>query len=60
MTVLVYLVPGQTDERRKDFLEWENHSLWGEEVMLTVIKVFMILFLLEEIGNILAIFKINK
>ena len=60
MTVLVYLVPDQTEERRKDFLEWENHSLWGEEVMLTVIKVFMILFLLEEIGNILAIFKINK
>ena len=60
MTVLVYLVPGQTEERREDFLEWENHSLWGEEVMLTVIKVFMILFLLEEIGNILAVFKINK
>ena len=51
MTVLVYFVPGQTEERRKSL---------GKEVMLTVIKVFMILFLLEEIGNILAIFKINK
>ena len=29
MTVLVYFVPGQTEERRKVFLEWENHSLWG-------------------------------
>ena len=34
--------------------------LYGEGVMLTIIKVFNILFLLEGIGNILAIFKINK
>ena len=29
-------------------------------VMLTIIKVFIILFLLVGIGNILAIFKINQ
>ena len=34
--------------------------LYGEGVMLTIIKVFNILFLLEGIGNILAIFKISK
>ena len=34
--------------------------LYGEGVMLTIIKVFNILFLLEGIESILAIFKINK
>ena len=62
ISALVYSVPGQTEGRRKAFFEWGNTQsyLWGEWAMLTVIKVLIILFLLKEIGNILAISKKNQ
>ena len=42
-------------------LKGERRSFWnGEGVTLTIIKVFIILFLLEEIGNKQAIFKRNQ
>ena len=51
----------------RPFWNGEKHSLtlqtisyMGEGAMLTIIKVFIILFLLEWIGNILEIFKINQ
>ena len=65
MSAQVYFVPGQTEGRRKAFLEWKSIYLSYKlslhmRVMLTVIKVFIILFLLVEIGITLAIFKIKK
>ena len=53
MSAQVYSVPGQTEERSKAFLEWKS-------MMLTIIKVFINVFLLVRIGDILAIFKINE
>ena len=61
MSGQVYSVPGQTGGRGKAFLEGGKASLtWGEWVLLIIIKLFIILFLLEEIRNILQIFKINQ
>ena len=66
MSVQVYSVPGQTKGRGKAFWNGEKHSLikiisyMGEDVMLTIMKVFIILFLLEGIGNILEVFKITQ
>ena len=65
MSAQVYFVPGQTEGRRKAFLEWKSIYLSYKlslhmRVMLTVIKVFIILFLLVGIGITLAIFKIKK
>ena len=66
MSAQVYSVPGQS-EGRKGGSSWNgkaktypiNHLL-HVGVMLTIIKVFIILFLLVKIGSILAIFKINQ
>ena len=59
----VYSVPGQTEGKRKAFFEWKSVNLSYVMnyvgLMLTIIKVFIILFLVR-IGNILAIFKINQ
>ena len=62
MSAQVYSFPGQTEGRRKAFLEWGNPQsyLWGEGLMLSIIKVHIVLFLLKEIGTIAAIFKINQ
>ena len=62
MSAQVYSVLGQTEWRRRAFLEWANAQsyLWREGVMLTIIKVLTILFLLKGIENILVIFKINQ
>ena len=66
ISVQVYSVSGQTKGRGKAFWNGEKHSLikiisyMGEGVMLTIMKVFIILFLLEGIGNILEIFKITQ
>ena len=64
MNAQVYSVLGQIEGRRKAFLEWKkidlSYLLHRVEVMLTVTKVFIILFLLVGIGNILVIFKINQ
>ena len=51
MSVQIHSVPGQTEGRGK---------IVGERVMLTIIKVFIILFLLEGKGSILEILKINQ
>ena len=65
MSAQVYSVPGQTEGRRKAFLEWAGIDL-SSKVSLTcggnvsIIKVFVILFLLVDIGNTLAIFKTNQ
>ena len=64
MSAQVYSVPAQTEGRRKAFLEWKSIDSSYElsvtcGIMLTIIKVFIILFLLVRIGNILATFKIN-
>ena len=50
MSVQVYSVPGQTEG--KALLEWKSIDLCY--IMLTIIKVFIILFLLVRIGNILS------
>ena len=59
-----YSVPGQTERKRKTFLEWKSihlpSNLLHVSVMLTIINVFTILFLLVGIGNTLAIFKTNQ
>ena len=67
MSAQVYSVPGQTEVRSKDFLEWKSIDLsheisltCGGNFMLTIKKVFFNLFLLVRIGNILAIFKLNQ
>ena len=57
MSAHVYSVPGQAEELFG--METMNYLL-HEIVMLIVIKVFIILFLLVRIGNILAIFIINQ
>ena len=56
MSAQVYSDFGQTERRRKAFLNFLLHV----GVMLTIIKVFIILFLLVGIGDILVIFKINQ
>ena len=65
MSAQVYSVPGQTEGKRKIFFEWKSIDLSYElsfhvGLMLTIIKVFIILFLLVSTGNILVIFKINQ
>ena len=61
MSAWVYSVPGLAEWRRKAFLEWKSIDLSLTcGLMLTIIKVFIILFLFVGIENILAIFKINK
>ena len=65
MSVQAYSVPGQTEGKRKAFLEWKSIDLSFKlshtcKVMLTIMKVFIILFLFVGIENILAIFKINQ
>ena len=61
----VYSVLGQTEERRKVFLEWIVIDL-SSKLSLTCggnanyLKLFIILFLLVGIGTILAIFKTNQ
>ena len=62
MSAQVYSVPDQTEGRRKALLEWKSIDLSYEHVgiMLNVIKVFIILFLLVRIRNILKTFKINQ
>ena len=64
MSVQVYSVPGQTEGKRKAFLEWKSidlsyYYLLRKGVMLIIIKVFIILLLTVGIGNIHAIFKTN-
>ena len=62
MSAQVHSVPDQTEGRRKALLEWKSIDLSYEHVgiMLNVIKVFIILFLLVRIRNILKTFKINQ
>ena len=66
MSTQVHSTPGQTEGRKKAFLDGKaqtypmKYILHHVGVMLTIIKVFLILFLLVRIGNILAIFKINQ
>ena len=65
MSAQGYSVSGQTEARTEAFLEWKRNDLSYElsltvGIMLTVIKVFIMLFLPVRIGNILAIFKINQ
>ena len=57
MSAQVYSVPGQTKGRRNAFLVWKSIDLsylLHLVVILTIIKVFIILFLLVRIGNILS------
>ena len=64
----LYSVPSQTGGRSKVFLERKSIDLqlipWTYllhvGVMLTIIKEFINLFLIERIGNILNIFKVNQ
>ena len=62
MIVQVYSVSGQTEGKKKAFFEWKSIDL-AYELSLTcggnVLKVFIILFLLVRIENIMAILKIN-
>ena len=57
MSDQVYSVPGQTEGRKKTFLEWKSIDLSHElyplhvGVMLTIIKVFFTLFLREHPAN---------
>ena len=66
MSAQVYSVPGHTEGRKKPFLEWKSTDVSYEiyltscGIMLTIIKVFLILFLLVRIGNIMEVFKINQ
>ena len=60
MSTQVYSVHGQTEGRTKALLEWKSIDLcYGLSLTgggnLTIIKVFIILFLLVRIRNILAI-----
>ena len=61
MSAQVYFVPGKIKGRSKIFLEWKSidlsYNLLHVGVTLTIIKVFITLFLLVGIGNVLAIFK---
>ena len=67
MSAQLCSVPGQTERRRKDFLEWESIDLSYEIsltcggnvniyniIMVIIIKVFIILVLLVRMGNILS------
>ena len=61
MSAQVYSVPGQAE----GVLGMEKHrlkpyELLHERVMLTIIKVFINLFLLVRIGDVLVIFIINQ
>ena len=57
MNAQVYSVPGQTERRKKAFLEWENAVLpLGGGGNVNYYKSTIILSLLKEIRNILAIF----
>ena len=62
MSAQVYSVTGQTEGRMKIFLEWKSIDLSSKhvEVMLTIIKEFIIFLLLVAIGNNLPIFKTNQ
>ena len=65
MSAQAYSVIGQNWREKEDLFGIEKHRLTsymvgGGAIMLTIIKVFIILFLLVGIGNILAIFKINQ
>ena len=65
MSAQVYSVPDQTEGRTKAFLEWKSIDLSYNlsltcGVILTIINVFITLFLLVGIQNILAIFKVNQ
>ena len=64
MSAQIYSITGQTESRRKAFLEWKtidlSYKLTHVGVMLTIIKVFIILFLLVGIGNLMAVLKINQ
>ena len=64
MSVQVYSVIDQNWREKEDVFGIEKHRLTsymvgGGVIMSTIIKLFIILFLLVGIGNILAIFKIN-
>ena len=65
MSAQVYSVPDQIVGRTKAFLEWKSIDLSYNlsltcGVILTIINVFITLFLLVGIQNILAIFKVNQ
>ena len=64
LSATVYPVPGQTEGRQKAFLDWKDTDLSSYflhvGLLLTIIKVFIILFLLVGIGSILVIFKTNQ
>ena len=65
MSAQVYSVPDQIEGRTKAFLEWKSIDLSYNlsltcGVILTIINVFITLFLLVGIQNILAIFKVNQ
>ena len=66
MSTQIYSIPSQTEGRRKAFLEWKsvnfdlNYLLHVGVITLTIIKAFIVLFLLVRIGNIQAIFKTNQ
>ena len=67
MSAQVYSVPGQTERRRKAFLEWKSIDLsykllhgGGEGNVKYYKSVHHPIFLLLGIGNILAISKINQ
>ena len=65
MSAQVYSVPDQIEGRAKAFLEWKSIDLSYNlsltcGVILTIINVFITLFLLVGIQNILAIFKVNQ
>ena len=65
MTAQVYSVSSQTEGRRNPYLEWKSIDLSYKlphkcGVMLTIINVFIILFLFVGIGNIFSIFKISQ
>ena len=65
MSAQVYSVPDQIEGRTKAFLEWKSIDLSYNlsltcGVILTIINVFITLFLLVGLQNILAIFKVNQ
>ena len=63
MSAQVYSVPGQTEGKKEGLFRMEKHTLMNYllhvGLTLTVMKVFIILFLLVRTENILAIFKRN-
>ena len=65
MFAKVHSVPSQTEGRRKALLKWKSLTyplkyLLHVGEMLTIIKVFIILFLLVRIENTLEMFKRNQ